>query len=341
MESEPRISVIMSVYNSALFLREAVDSILNQTYKDFEFLIVDDKSTDESLAILESYKDERIVIICNNQNIGLTKNLNKLIKFSKGEFIARMDADDISLPNRFDKQIEFLEKHPEVVLCGTQIQQFGFRTEKSNNALSYFEIKQELLLKNCIAHSTVIWRNNQFKKFDLYYDENFKSAQDYELWTRVSYRFQIQNLEETLLLYRVHNEQISTQNSEKQNENAFIIKISQLKRLGIELTNKDINALQCIFSTGFQRNLNSDILIDVDSIFYRIFLKNKSIKYFDDKFIINLWEDRLFGSSQYTYDLQKWKIRKNTIFYREFKMTKTLMFKYFLKCLINKKNNLV
>ncbi len=121
MSENPKVSVIMSVYNGDKYLREAIESILNQTFTDFEFIIVNDGSTDNSLEIIESYDDERIKTINNKKNIGLTKSLNKALKFAKGKYIARQDADDVSLPNRFEKQVEYLDSHPEVALVGTSV----------------------------------------------------------------------------------------------------------------------------------------------------------------------------------------------------------------------------
>src|SRR3989338_10709157 len=116
-----KISVIMSVYNGMPYLPEAVKSILNQTYKNFEFIIIDDASTDQSTKYLRFLKDKRIKLIKNSKNLGLAASLNKALKFAKGEYIARMDADDISLPKRFEKQVKFFKKHPSVDICGTWV----------------------------------------------------------------------------------------------------------------------------------------------------------------------------------------------------------------------------
>ena len=120
------ISVIMSNYNTPEeYLREAIESILNQTYKNFEFIIIDDCSTDNSLEIIKSYNDERIVLIENEENIGLTKSINKGLAVAKGEYIARMDADDVSLPQRFEKQINYMNDHTELIVCGSSMELIG------------------------------------------------------------------------------------------------------------------------------------------------------------------------------------------------------------------------
>jgi len=116
---EPKVTVLMPVYNGEKYLNEAIDSILGQTFKDFKFLIINDGSTDGTADILKSYKDSRIKVTNNEKNIGLTKSLNKGLKMAKSEYIARMDADDISLPTRLQKQVEFMDSHPKVGVCGT------------------------------------------------------------------------------------------------------------------------------------------------------------------------------------------------------------------------------
>ena len=123
-ESSPLVSVIMSVYNGEKYLSKAIESILNQSYRNFEFIIVDDASTDSSLEIINEYLkiDNRIIILSNNVNIGLGSSLNKAIQFSSGEFIARMDSDDISIPDRLEKQINYLLEHKNIhILGGDQI----------------------------------------------------------------------------------------------------------------------------------------------------------------------------------------------------------------------------
>jgi glycosyltransferase involved in cell wall biosynthesis len=141
----PRISVVMSVYNGEKYLRQAIESILQQTYTDFEFIIIDDGSTDSSREIIQSYDDKRIRLVINEQNIGLTKSLNKGIRLAKGEFIARMDADDISLPQRFEKQVAYLDSHPEVGVLGTYANIIDHRGKIINNIIFPTE------------HETILW----------------------------------------------------------------------------------------------------------------------------------------------------------------------------------------
>jgi glycosyltransferase involved in cell wall biosynthesis len=206
----PKISVIMSVYNCDKYVREAILSILDQSFSDFEFIIINDGSTDKSREIIESIKDERVILI-NNQNKGLTKSLNEAVKLSKGEFIARMDADDISLKDRFEKQINFLNLNLDISMCGA----WADFIDADENFLKTYkrpitdkEIKKKIIFHNPFIHSTVMIRKEIFSKVGLY-NESFRFAQDYELWTRVVSKFKTANLSEVLLKYRVLNESIT------------------------------------------------------------------------------------------------------------------------------------
>jgi glycosyltransferase involved in cell wall biosynthesis len=220
---KPKISVVMSVYNGDKYLKEAIESILSQTFTDLELIIINDGSTDRSREILESYKDGRIRLF-NNTNKGLTKSLNEGIRYSNGEYIARMDADDVSMPNRFERQVSFLDSHPGIVMCGTWAQ----FTDKDGNdngpyqtPVSGREIRTMLIKHSPFIHPSVMIRRNLFDKVG-FYDESFRCAQDYELWTRVVALFDTANLPEVLLKYRVLKSGITGSNRLK-------VKIAGLK----------------------------------------------------------------------------------------------------------------
>ena len=156
----PAISVLMSVFNSDKYLHEAIDSILKQTFTDFEFIIINDASTDSSVNIIKSYNDIRIVLIENETNIGLTNSLNKGIKRATGKYIARMDADDIALPFRFAEQFSFMELHAEIGICGTWVETFN---EKGKIVVwDYPETHEKIICRQFFnvgfAHPTVMFR---------------------------------------------------------------------------------------------------------------------------------------------------------------------------------------
>lgn len=211
----PKISVIMSVYNGEKFLEEAVLSVLNQTYKDFEFIIIDDGSTDSSLEMLGGFekKDERIRLV-SRKNKGLTPSLNEGIKLAQGEYIARMDGDDISMPERFEKQLDFLEKNKEIALCGTwaiNIDENGNEIGEYKTPTTHKEIKKMILFHNPFIHPSVMIRKSVFEKVGLY-SEHFKHIEDYELWTRVLAHFKTANIQEFLLKYRITGNGVTRKN---------------------------------------------------------------------------------------------------------------------------------
>ena len=158
----PKVSVVMSVYNGERHLREAVDSILNQTFGDLEFIIVDDGSRDRTWEILQSYDDSRIVLLRNEQNIGLTKSLNRGLAATRGEYVARMDADDVSLPQRLERQVGFLDQHPEIGLVGCaflQINEGGQEFEIFHPPLKNEDIQERLRVENCFCHGVALFRH--------------------------------------------------------------------------------------------------------------------------------------------------------------------------------------
>jgi GT2 family glycosyltransferase len=227
-----KVTVLMSVYNGEKYLREAVESILNQTFTDFEFLIINDGSTDKSIEILQSYNDPRIKIISNEKNLGLTKSLNKGLNVARGQYIARMDADDISDPYRLEKQVSFLDMHPEIGLLGTQCQtvysnclDFELMQKPTND----LQIRWEILFECPFAHPTIMMRKNVLLTNNLKYDETFHVAEDYELWTRLLKYTYGMNLNEPLMLYRVHSTNVSIEHKDKQLENRNIIALRTIQ----------------------------------------------------------------------------------------------------------------
>lgn len=233
------VSVIMSNYNTdESYLRTSIESILNQTYKNFEFIIVDDCSTNNSVNIIESYGDKRIKLIKNKENIGLTKSLNIALKSADGEFVARMDADDISLPQRFEKQVEFLKLNPKYIACGTAIKIIGGREEGKIICRTIPDIEAfriYLLFGNYpnIAHPTAMFNHSLFKKHDIEYDENYLLAQDYKMWVNCSKYAPCYNLSEVLLNYRVHDKAVSVEKQQLQKDIAAQIILEQLQPLKI------------------------------------------------------------------------------------------------------------
>ena len=213
------ISVILPLYNAAAYVEEAVQSILNQSFPDFELIIIDDCSTDNSCAIVQNIIDERIQLMKKPVNTGYTDSLNFGIKIAKGSYIARMDADDISHPKRLERQFQFLEAHPQIILCGTWFEILG-SAEIIKHPITHNEIKVALLEYSAIGHPTVMFRKDFFQSQGLWYDKQMEPAEDYNLWVRASRIGQLYNLPEVLLKYRRHDLQASILQQQKQALNA-------------------------------------------------------------------------------------------------------------------------
>lgn len=214
--SNPRVTVLMPVYNGEKYLREAMESILGQTYTDFEFLIINDGSTDRSVEIIESYPDARIRLVHNEKNINLIATLNKGIELARGEYIARMDCDDISLPDRLAKQVAFMDAHPEIGGCGTWAKVIDEKGNvyKSRKALTGKSIKRLRWIPTPFIHPTIMARTSLLKENR--YSEGYLYAEDYELWLRLCRETEIFNLKDYLLYYRIHPDNVSSSKREQQ-----------------------------------------------------------------------------------------------------------------------------
>ncbi len=228
--SLPRVSVIMPVYNGEQHLREAIESILSQTFTDFELLILFDHSADHSLDIIRSFEDQRIRLVVNENKKGLAYILNKGLELSTGEYIARMDCDDISFPRRLEKQVRFMDENPDVGVCGTWIELFMGVNYIKKYPLTHEAIRCNLLFECSLAHPSVMIRKESFLKHDLFYDVKYV-VEDYELWTRCSNVIRLANLPEVLVKYRWHFDQVSKINADAHDRSSFEISAKHLSAL--------------------------------------------------------------------------------------------------------------
>lgn len=224
----------MSVYNGERFLPVAVESILSQTFNDLEFIIVNDGSTDSSSEILYSYSkhDRRIRIIRNENNIGLTRSLNKALLSAKGGYIARMDADDIASSDRLEKQVDFMDNHPDVVLLGTAFYEINASGEELNRKrfpVSDKEIRGVLIRYNPFCHSSILIRRSALDVTG-FYDDKIATTQDYDLWFRLARTGKIANLPDYLMKRRYEGENISIARENEQLRWAIIIRKTAIKK---------------------------------------------------------------------------------------------------------------
>ncbi|MDX2470602.1 MAG: glycosyltransferase family 2 protein, partial [SAR324 cluster bacterium] len=179
--STPLISVVMPVYNAAPFLQESISSVLNQTFTDFEFIIIDDGSTDNTEEVILGFDDKRIRFEKNESNLKIVKTLNKGIQLARGKYIARMDADDFCFPERFANQVGFLEENPNIDLCGTWVQTFGELNSLWKYPVENDAIQAYMLFNSAVAHPSVMIRASFFD--DLKYEE-IPFGEDYLLWIK-------------------------------------------------------------------------------------------------------------------------------------------------------------
>ncbi|MCK4437269.1 glycosyltransferase [bacterium] len=259
--TNPKVTVLMSVYNGEEYLKEAIDSILNQTFKDFEFVTVNDGSTDRTAEILQSYQDHRIKIINNERNVGLTKSLNKGLKMARGEYVARMDADDISFAERFEKQVGYLNNHPEIALVGTGFEKIDETGQKisSTPGLNSEGIYYTLTFYNCIVHSSVMFR----KKIVLEiggYDENLAKSQDLDLWHKISRKSKINVLGEVLVKRR--EIEVSISNLCRPEQDYYAKKIFVRNITDLMGNQVNIEKILCFHDEGFWERRSFIVMYD-------------------------------------------------------------------------------
>ncbi|MGY3211547.1 glycosyltransferase family 2 protein [Mucilaginibacter sp. HD30] len=239
-----KISVILPVFNGEKFLKEAVRSILNQTYTNFELIIIDDCSTDATPDILTQFNsDVRVRVIRNKANLKVVKTLNKGIQLSHGEYIARMDADDISHPERLEKQVAFLESNPTIGICGTWVETFGAENKVMRAAIEHEHIKVRLFFVNPMFHPSIMFRRDVLQANASVYDEQYTNAEDYGLWVRLIDKVKFANIPTVLLKYRIHDTNVSVfkeSNKAVLDSIHFNIYSIFLNKLGINFSQREL-----------------------------------------------------------------------------------------------------
>lgn len=264
--NSPLVSIVLPMYNAAKYIKECVDSILAQTYSDFELLIIDDGSTDDSVIIVETYKDPRIRLIRNSHDF--IASLNKGMTESHGKYIARMDADDKMKPHRLARQVEVMERMPEIVLCCSYMQRMG-GTDIYNAGIKgrFPHFKSLLLVGNFISHPTTMMRKDYLKTNVLNYRNGYPYAEDYKLWTEIALLGGgLYIVPEPLIDYRVSDSQVSRKHHEEQAASALKIRNELLAYLITHEAGKYQQEVLNLFNAF--ADLNEKGLIQEDTIFW-------------------------------------------------------------------------
>ncbi|MEW6038172.1 MAG: glycosyltransferase family A protein [Pseudomonadota bacterium] len=249
----PRVTILMPVYNGEKYLAAAMESILRQTFRDFILLLIDDGSSDSSLAIARSFGDPRVKVERNPENMGLVKTLNRGLDLVQTEFVARMDCDDIALPERLEKQIAFLDENPDIGMCGTAYELFHESVRQTiRPPCRHEEIVYGLLDDNVFLHSSVIVRMEVLNRHGLRYNEGYRHAEDYELWARLARHTHIGNLPQVLVRYRSHPENVSNTNKGEQIATRDRVRLEHLESFGLAPAAAQKTLHIELFSLAFQ-----------------------------------------------------------------------------------------
>ena len=271
------VSVLLPAYNAEKYLAEAIRSVLSQTYSNFEFIIINDGSTDSTESIIKSFADERIKYVANENNIGLIATLNKGIALAKGELLMRMDADDICLPGRMASQLTFLKNNPEVGICGCNYIEFGKGSERHVKlSADHNEIYAKMLFNSSLVHPSLMIRMNLLKNLSVVFDSGFPHAEDYELWSRLIFNCKFSNVDEYLFKYRLHEGQITQKFKTLQTESADKVRRNILKQSGFVFSEEELR-LHCLLGSSQLIRSTTELSI-LESWLRSLIKQNESLK---------------------------------------------------------------
>ncbi|MBZ0246869.1 MAG: glycosyltransferase [Cyclobacteriaceae bacterium] len=286
----PQVTVLLSVYNGMPYLPKAISSILNQTYDKLELLVIEDGSTDESLTYLQSINDHRLRLEINSENLGMAASLTKGLLLARGAYIARLDADDIALPNRIETQFDFMEKNKEVKLCGSFAQVISENEDKLfvwRQAMTPLEIKWRILFKNPFIHSSVMFRKETVLRNSIRY-KDMSGTEDYQLWSEILKYGQGVNLDQVLIQYRRHDKSMTVYNIQPMREAHIAVANSNQinllnKTVPFEYSRRLLEELKGSKASFRSANLFFDLLNAFikscpDNMESRVFLKKQQSK---------------------------------------------------------------
>lgn len=291
----PLITVLLPIYNSRRHLKESVASIQAQTFPNWNLLAINEFGSDDGSADLirsMAAEDPRIQLIQNTTRLGLAESLNLGIRIADGKYIARMDADDIAHPERFEKQAAFLEAHPEIALCGSWQHHFGPHTDWIHRpAADPAECRANLLFDCDLCHSTLMLRKQTFLEYHLFYDSNWL-AEDFELWSRAASFIGISNIPEVLGEYRWDGENISAGKIEKMAaEHSIIVAKSLERNLKISVKPKDYELLEGWrnpFAEQKDKKIRRQMYARFQALLIDIYNENQKKRFYDEKALLNI-----------------------------------------------------
>ncbi|MBL0309835.1 MAG: glycosyltransferase family 2 protein [Bacteroidetes bacterium] len=329
----PAITVLMPVYNAAAFVGEAIESILCQTFTDFEFLIINDGSTDDSEKIIFGYQDSRIRYIKNESNLRLIATLNKGIELARGKYIARMDADDISLLERLQIQFDFMERHPEVVLCGSWYEAVGLKSQLVKYVGGHQQIMLKMLYQCHLCHPTVVFRKKVVDSFQQKFDRSYLHAEDYEFFTRIGETHQLDNIQQVLLKYRHHVSSVSSSNRQIQFDNSTRIKKHLFSRLGMRVSNRQLEVFRKIAEHNYEKSM--DFVVESRELLEDMFQGNERSCFFDSIFfkraMASYWFHVCYNSTNMGFPVIQ--AYSNSVIRQYFNPGWLYKFKFFIKAL--------
>lgn len=316
----PLVTVLIPMYNCEKYIKDSLNSIINQTYSNLEILIIDDGSTDRSVEIVKSYSDSRIRLIESKENRGIPFTRNLGLNNTRGKYVAMMDADDISLLNRIEKQVDFMESNQNIDVLGTYYEVFGQGVSKKTPGefKSAMDIKIGLLFFNQIANPTTIIRVETLKKNDLSYNLDYFVAQDYDMWVQISKIGNLFVLPEVLLKYRVGHMNI-TKKTKKGKVSARKEVINSIHKdilsfYQFNLSNDELIIYNDFFNDNDQGDINQNSVTSIEKVLIKLIDLNKETQTFNENNFIEVMKKSIFTS----LSIHNFSVKQKIILYKKF-----------------------
>jgi glycosyltransferase involved in cell wall biosynthesis len=292
----PKVTVFIPVHNRERYIGDAIQSVLAQDFQDFDILLIDDGSTDRSVEVMRSFHDPRLTIVLNETNLGIPRTRNRGLELARGEYIALLDSDDRASPDRLQKQVAYLDAHPDCVQIGSwcrMMNEQGIPLQKIKRQPAHpDEIKAELLFRCCMSNRTIMGRTEILRKFG--YRNDFPRCQDYDLHVRLSSQFKMANIPECLVLGRIHPEQITALTTDLGDAKKREIVSTQLHHLGVSFSPEDLDPhLMLSRMRKMQFTPDASYMQWAEDWLLRLLQANQSARYYDphifSKILLNKW----------------------------------------------------